>query len=94
MPFAVFTMYTLIGSLVWNTALIGAGYVLRDNWEDVEPYVDYFQYVVLAMLVGAIAWFVWRRFLSPSRAAPERRQRSLNRFGSAWAGSTGQWCFG
>ena len=27
MPFATFTLYTAIGSLIWNTALIGAGYV-------------------------------------------------------------------
>ncbi|HEX6312182.1 MAG TPA: DedA family protein [Acidimicrobiia bacterium] len=64
MPFVTFTIYTFLGSLVWNGALIGAGYVLRDNWEDVEKYIDYFQYVVIAVLVGAVAWFVWRRFLS------------------------------
>lgn len=71
MPFAAFSIYTFIGSLVWNGALIGAGYVLRDNWEDVEPYVDYFQYVVIAAIVGAVAWYVWRRFLSPQARRPD-----------------------
>jgi membrane protein DedA with SNARE-associated domain len=71
MPFVPFTVYTFVGSLVWNGALIGAGYVLRDNWEDVEPYIDYFQYVVIAAIVGAVAWYAWRRFLSPQARRPD-----------------------
>ena len=49
MNFGIFTLYTAIGSLVWNTVLIGAGYILRDNWEDVEPVLDVVQYVVIAL---------------------------------------------
>jgi membrane protein DedA with SNARE-associated domain len=66
MPLATFVLYTVIGSLVWNTALIGAGYLLRSQWHDVEPVMEWFQYVVIAAIVGAIGWFVWSRFLSPS----------------------------
>ena len=68
MPLAPFVLYTTIGSLVWNTALIGAGYVLRDNWHDVEPVLDTFQYVVIAAILAAVAWYVWARFVAPSRA--------------------------
>ncbi len=68
MPFATFTLYTAIGSAIWNTALIGAGYALRDNWEDVEPVLDVVQYIVLALIAGAIAWWFWshRRSAQPS----------------------------
>jgi len=68
MPLTPFVIYTTIGSLVWNTALIGAGYVLRDNWHDVEPVLDTFQYVVIAAILAAVAWYVWARFVSPNRA--------------------------
>jgi membrane protein DedA with SNARE-associated domain len=61
MPFATFTLYTAIGSAIWNTALISAGYALRENWEDVEPYLDVVQYFVIAAIVGVVAWFVWSR---------------------------------
>ena len=61
MNFAVFTLYTAIGSLIWNAVLVGAGYILRDNWEDVEPILDVVQYVVVALIVGAIIWFAWSR---------------------------------
>ena len=68
MPFATFTLYTAIGSAIWNTALIGAGYALRDNWEDVEPVLDVVQYIVLALIAGAIVWWFWshRRSAQPS----------------------------
>ena len=52
-----FTLYTVIGSPVWNSTLIGAGYILRDNWEDVEPMLDVVQYVVMAAIMVAIGWF-------------------------------------
>jgi membrane protein DedA with SNARE-associated domain len=68
MPFATFTLYTVIGSAIWNSALIGAGYILRDNWEDVEPVLDVVQYVVIAAIVVAIGWFIWNR----RRSAPAR----------------------
>jgi membrane protein DedA with SNARE-associated domain len=66
MRFATFTLYTAIGSLIWNTALIGAGYLLRDNWHDVEPILEWVQYLVITAILGAIGWFVWRRVLSPA----------------------------
>jgi membrane protein DedA with SNARE-associated domain len=64
MPLVPFVLYTAIGSLVWNTALIGAGYALRDNWHDVEPVLDTFQYVVIAAIVVAVGWYFWSRFAS------------------------------
>jgi len=65
MPLAPFVIYTAIGSLIWNTALIGAGYLLRDNWHDVEPVLSIVQYLVIALIAVAIAWFVYRRFVRP-----------------------------
>lgn len=61
MPFVTFTVYTAIGSLIWNSGLIGAGYALRDRWEDVEPVLDVVQYVVIAAIIGVLVWFVWSR---------------------------------
>lgn len=65
MPLGRFSLYTLIGSLVWNLALIGAGYALGDRWEQAEDPLELFQKVVLAVIVIALAWFVWRRMIRP-----------------------------
>jgi membrane protein DedA with SNARE-associated domain len=69
MPLGTFTVYTALGSLVWNAALIGAGYALRSQWERVEPVMSVAQYVVIAAILGAIGWFVWRRFGRPHSQA-------------------------
>jgi membrane protein DedA with SNARE-associated domain len=65
MPLGQFVLYTVIGSAIWNTALIGAGYLLRSQWHDVEPVLEWAQYLVIAAIVGAIGWYVWAKFLSP-----------------------------
>jgi membrane protein DedA with SNARE-associated domain len=57
MPIVTFTVFTLIGSLVWNTILITAGYVLADQWERVLEFTEPFQtvvVVVIAVLVVAV----------------------------------------
>jgi membrane protein DedA with SNARE-associated domain len=64
-----FTIYTAIGSLVWNVLLIVAGYQLGDNWEQVEEWISTFQYVVIAAIVAVGLWWVWTRMLSPTRRA-------------------------
>ncbi len=73
-----FTIYTTIGSLVWNVVLIGAGYQLGDNWEQVGEYVGVIQYVVVAGLLAAIGWWVYTRFISKThRARREAEERAL-----------------
>jgi membrane protein DedA with SNARE-associated domain len=80
MPLGQFTLYTVAGSLVWNCALVGAGYALGDRWEEVGDWVGYLQYVVIAVVVAAVAWFVWTRFVARRRAneaEPPRHHTSV-----------------
>ncbi len=58
-----FTLYTALGSLVWNTALVLVGYAAREYWDEVETIIGYVQYVVVAAILGAVGWFVWRRII-------------------------------
>lgn len=71
MPLVRFSAYTLAGSLVWNSALVGAGYALGDQWHKVGDWVGYLQYVVVAVVVLAAAGFAWRRFGPPARRYAE-----------------------
>lgn len=57
MRLAPFLLYTALGSLVWNTALIGAGAILGDQWERVQPYVAVLQWVVVAAILVLLARF-------------------------------------
>ncbi|WP_245816493.1 DedA family protein [Lentzea albidocapillata] len=67
MRLAPFLAYTAAGSLLWNTALILAGYLLGDNWHLVEQYVGIGSKVVLGLAVVAVLTFVVTR-LSKKRA--------------------------
>lgn len=61
MPQTRFLLYTAVGSAVWNTLLIVAGYVLGAQWEDVGHYSDYINYAVYAAIAFVLVRFVWTR---------------------------------
>lgn len=61
MPLPMFVLYTALGSAVWNSVLIGAGYQLGSRWEEVEQYVGYLQYAVILGAAALVGWFVWSR---------------------------------
>jgi membrane protein DedA with SNARE-associated domain len=65
MPLVPFTIYTLLGSLIWNVLLIGAGYLLGEQWHQVEEPLEFIQKLVLATIGIGVAWFVWRRIVRP-----------------------------
>jgi membrane protein DedA with SNARE-associated domain len=65
MPLLRFTLYTAIGSLLWNTTLIGAGAILGDRWERVGDVVGLLQGVVIVAIVGLVLFFMWRKVVLP-----------------------------
>lgn len=70
MPLPSFVLFTVLGSIPWNTLMIGGGYLLGDNWSIVEAFLSQYQYVVIALLaLGGLAW-IWARFMRPRRASP------------------------
>ncbi|MDF2712295.1 MAG: alkaline phosphatase [Nonomuraea muscovyensis] len=69
MPLATFAVLTALGSLIWNTALVLAGYLLGDKWEAVDTYMGIFTYVVLGLVALALAGWIWRRVAESRRAA-------------------------
>lgn len=74
MPMVTFALYTAAGSLVWNTVLITAGYILGDNWDHVEEYVGILQYVVIAVVLAVAGWWIWIRLIKPK--SPRWRTRT------------------
>ncbi|MDP9869925.1 MULTISPECIES: DedA family protein [Streptosporangium] len=58
MPITVFTLLTTLGSLIWNTAFVMAGYLLGENWSLVEDYAGILSKAVLGVVVLAVVVFV------------------------------------
>ena len=66
MPLLPFIGLTTLGSLVWNCALIGAGWALGSQWEEASAVVEDYKVVAYALvaltLLVAVALFVrWQR---------------------------------
>jgi membrane protein DedA with SNARE-associated domain len=59
-----FAFYTALGSILYNAAHIGLGWVLGANWMLVKEYASIIEYAVLAAVALGIAWFLWRRWES------------------------------
>ncbi|MFI0481538.1 DedA family protein [Actinomadura sp. 9N215] len=73
MRMTTFLIYTGLGSLLWNTTFVLAGYGLGDNWRTVEEYVGVYSKGVLALAVLAAAVFVVVRIVKAGRGTGERR---------------------
>jgi membrane protein DedA with SNARE-associated domain len=73
MPILTFTTFTLIGSLIWNTALITAGYALADRWERILDYTEPFQTLVVVAIGAIVAALIVRKVVLTrrTRAAEE-----------------------
>lgn len=69
MPLPAFLVFTTLGSALWNTAFVLAGYALGDNWEEVTGYVSVYSKAVLVVAAGAVLCFVGTRLLRPGRGA-------------------------
>jgi membrane protein DedA with SNARE-associated domain len=77
MPIPQFLVLSAAGSAIWNTALISAGAALGDQWDRASEYVDVFTYATIAVIGGAIVWFVVKR-LRERRAARASDVTSTN----------------
>ena len=63
-PFLRFVLLTTAGSAAWNTLLLGAGWYLGENWQQIEGFVGSVSNFVLVLiavaLVATVIWW-WRR---------------------------------
>lgn len=61
MPMVPFLTATFIGATIWNTILLVAGMKLRENWGVLQKYSHQVDYVVVALIIVAVIWFIRKR---------------------------------
>lgn len=65
MPLVPFSIYTTIGTAIWNVILIWLGQQAGANWEhvmhQVEGFSDILKYVLIAVGIGAIGFIFYRK---------------------------------
>lgn len=72
MNFVQFTGWTLLGSAVWNTILVTAGYLLGDQWCSIQGALGVFEDVVIVVFIVVVAILIIRKVRS---IIMERKQR-------------------
>lgn len=77
MRLPVFLGLTTLGSAIWNTVFVLAGYALGENWQQVTTVVSAYSKVVLGLAVLAVLAFLALRMLRPG-AGRRRRDRQAD----------------
>lgn len=69
MPLGRFVALTTLGSLIWNTIFVSAGYALGANWRLIQDYAGIFQKMVIGVVLVAVAGFVLVRLRNRERVS-------------------------
>jgi len=69
MPLGRFTLFTAIGSGIWNCLFIAGGYALGTRWEQLQQYSSWFDLAILALLVAVVASWAVKKARKRRRAA-------------------------
>ena len=75
MPMIKFLIYTICGSLIWNSVLTIIGAQVGDNWESIVGIFDQFSHIVLILLVIVfvliVGIFYYKRLHKKKRQSKE-----------------------
>jgi membrane protein DedA with SNARE-associated domain len=55
-----FILYTAVGATLWNGFLTYLGVRLKENWRLIQQYTHILDYLVVAALLAAVAYFLWK----------------------------------
>mgnify|MGYP000256383532 CR=1 FL=1 len=69
MPFGRFLLFSTLGSLPWNLALIAAGFVVGENYEAISAAMKPYEYVIYAAVLLAVVILVLRWIIGKRRRA-------------------------
>jgi membrane protein DedA with SNARE-associated domain len=73
MPLGRFLLFSALGSLPWNAALLFAGYLLGANYRHLYDAVRPFEYVIYALVLLGIVYLVYRWWRSSGRGSADDR---------------------
>lgn len=59
--FSMFCILTFSGSLIWSYFLSYIGFFLGRNWSHIEIYYRKFEYLILAIFILLIGWFLFHK---------------------------------
>ncbi|WP_333473955.1 DedA family protein [Kocuria massiliensis] len=73
MPLGTFLVLTTLGSAIWNSLFVLAGYYLGEKWHVVEDYAGIFQKIVIGVVMLAVATWLVKKFRARGANGPPSR---------------------
>ena len=67
MPLRKFFIWTTLGSLIWVAILTYAGFILGENWQMIESYLDQIKYILKPILILILVYFLIKFFMRLSK---------------------------
>jgi LPXTG-motif cell wall-anchored protein len=67
MKFNIFLIYTTVGTMIWNIALVSAGAILGESWQSILGFMDVYSNIIYAILGLVIIAFCTIWFLKKKR---------------------------
>lgn len=64
MRFGLFMLFTVIGTLIWNSILITVGVILGESWHDITSFMDLYSdivYFLLAVIFAILLYLYFRK---------------------------------
>ena len=58
MPIPKFLIYTILGSLIWNTVLLFVGNKVGENWKEIVEIMSQYSHIILILLIIGLIGFV------------------------------------
>jgi membrane protein DedA with SNARE-associated domain len=74
MNFIRFCLFTFIGSFIWSAALAWAGFLIGEHWEEIRNVIRPFDWVILGILILAIAYYIYRHVRNFNKSDQSRAQ--------------------
>jgi len=77
-----FILYSLLGTVIWNTVLIYLGALAGENWQRITDYANTYAYILGAVAVAVLLFFIVRRLSKIVRRrknaeAPEQSESEI-----------------
>ncbi|MDW4526726.1 DedA family protein [Rossellomorea marisflavi] len=60
MKFIYFLLFTLIGTLIWNTVLVWVGSAVGDSWDSIVQYMDVYSSVAYVLIALVLIYFAYQ----------------------------------
>lgn len=73
-----FTLFTTLGTFIWNVVLVNVGAAVGENWDSIVGYMDIYSNIVYAILgllfITVVIWFIKTRVLKTKKEEKKEQE--------------------